>query len=386
MTTTFVILALGVGGAERSALTTAEAWFQLDPGACTVVAARPGAYRDPDALRKVPTTIVAPTWPRPDGVARLVLGLRHHIRTAGTSTLVLNNLGMACTLLAAKAARILPPVRLVIVERTPLSVMLADRLPSRAARPARAFVLALMRWLYRRADTIIGVSNGVARDLEATLGREVGSISTIYNPVDTEAISTAIESAVPEPLEAAFRSLRRPIVVSAGRMVPVKAQRDLLDAFAMMQTGRGSLVILGDGPLRRDLERQAEELGVARRVWMPGFVDNPWWFIARSDLFALSSRREGFGRVLVEALACGVPVVSTDCPSGPREILDGVPNTRLSPVSDPSALAIAMEQLLTASDEPTGTLDFDRYRPASAAVRYRSVIHRLGHPDEEQDI
>jgi glycosyltransferase involved in cell wall biosynthesis len=285
--------------------------------------------------------------------------------------LVTNSFGVSRVVLAAKIARIIR-TGVLVVERNTLSVALVDRFRS---RPVRSAVLLLTRWLYRRADAIVGVSDGVSRDLEATLRLPAGSVITIYNPVDTDHITAAIDEAVPELLGAAFSGLARPVVTTTGRLVAQKAHRDLLDAFAALpDRDRGSLVILGDGPLRADLVQHAKHLGIAEQLWMPGFVDNPWWFIARSDVFALSSHWEGHPRALLEALACGVPIASTDCPSGPSEILEGIPNTRLTPVGDPAALAASIRELLMHATDSAHIVDMGRYAPAEVAARYSDVV------------
>jgi glycosyltransferase involved in cell wall biosynthesis len=110
---------------------------------------------------------------------------------------------------------------------------------------------------------------------------------------------------------------------------------------------------------------------------MPGFVDNPWWFIARADVFALSSHWEGHPLVLLEGLTCGAPVASTNCPSGPAEILKGVPSARLTPVADPAALAGSISDLLTHPRDSANTIDMRRYAPNTVAARYHDVVNRV---------
>ena len=112
---------------------------------------------------------------------------------------------------------------------------------------------------------------------------------------------------------------------------------------------------------------------------MPGFVENPWWFMARSDIFALSSHWEGHPLVLLEALACGIPVVSTDCASGPREILADEPGGRLAPVGDSSALAHAIDELLSSPFEAEPDINLERYKPSHVATRYAEVAYEANH-------
>jgi hypothetical protein len=143
------------------------------------------------------------------------------------------------------------------------------------------------------------------------------------------------------------------VALLARRLAPQKGFATLIRAFAEVRRRRPArLVILGDGPLRPELEALAGELGVGGDVALPGFVANPYAYMARASVFALSSAWEGFGNVLVEALACGTPVVAADCPSGPGEILDGGRFGRLVPVGDPEALARAILGTLDRPPDP----------------------------------
>lgn len=191
---------------------------------------------------------------------------------------------------------------------------------------------ALVRLFYARADHVISVSKGVSDDLTRHFRVCPGRMSVIANPVDHAAIETMAG-------ETPALSLDRPYVVAAGRLVPNKNFGMLIEAFARSGL-TGDLVILGEGPLRDALEGQARALGLERRVHLPGFVDNPFAIIARSTLFALPSNAEGFPNGLVEAMACGRPVVSTNCPSGPSEILLGSPRETITSTAYCSAGAI----------------------------------------------
>jgi glycosyltransferase involved in cell wall biosynthesis len=156
-----------------------------------------------------------------------------------------------------------------------------------------------------------------------------------------------------------------PVVLAAGRLTRQKDFRTLLRAFARLVSGRDlRLVILGEGPDRGALTTEINALGLNDRVALPGFDDNPFRWMARARLFVLSSAWEGLPGVLIQALACGTPVVSTDCPSGPREVLDDGRFGPLVPVGDVAALAAAMERTL---DDPM---------PA-AALKARAACYRI---------
>ncbi len=203
------------------------------------------------------------------------------------------------------------------------------------------------RWAHRHADACIAVSAGVAEDVARLAGIGRDRIAVIHNPVELPAASDDGEGATVWGTDGARR------VLTAGRLVPQKNHALLLEAFArLLDSVEARLVILGEGPLRAALERRAAELGIAHAVSLPGFLLHPWPVYAAADLFVLSSDFEGFGNVLVEALACGLPVVSTDCPSGPREILDDGAFGTLVPCGDAAALAEAMRRALTEGHDP----------------------------------
>jgi glycosyltransferase involved in cell wall biosynthesis len=202
----------------------------------------------------------------------------------------------------------------------------------------------LTRHFYRWADRIVAVSEGVAQDLTRSLGIDPERIEVIYNPVITPELRERARAAVDHPWLVAGAP---PLIVAVGRMAAQKDYPLLLRAFEQVRRKRAArLMILGDGPLRDRLQAQAKEMGISDAVSMPGFVDNPLAFVSRASLFALSSRCEGLPTVLIEALYCGTPIVSTDCPSGPREILKAGRYGRLVPVGDADALSAAMENAL----------------------------------------
>lgn len=203
-----------------------------------------------------------------------------------------------------------------------------------------------MRALMPLADVRVGVSGGVARDLENVAGLREGSVCTVFNPV------TGIHSkhdVLPVTHGMAHEWMCSPHkrIIAIGTLKSEKRFDYLLRAFALLAQRDARLLILGEGGERQSLEALADSLGVSERVSMPGFTRDPSQFLRIADLFVLTSDYEGLPTVLIEALEQGTPVVSTDCPSGPREILEEGKHGTLVPVGDVDALARAMEDALT---------------------------------------
>jgi glycosyltransferase involved in cell wall biosynthesis len=206
-------------------------------------------------------------------------------------------------------------------------------------------------WFYRvlasRIDHAVAVSDGIARELiEAGISPE--KVSTIFNAVIGDDFESRASLPVRHPW---LTSKDRPVFVTAGRLVEMKDHRTLLRAFAIHLRQRPSrLMLLGAGPLLDELRGLAGSLGIAQHVAFEGFVPNPLPYMRAADAFVLSSRSEGFGNVLVEAMGCGTPVVSTDCSYGPADILANGKHGILVPPRDPDALAPALGRILDERD------------------------------------
>jgi len=233
-----------------------------------------------------------------------------------------------------------------------------------------------MRRVYPRADGIAAISNGVADDLAESIGIPRSSIRVIYNPVAIPESLNGDDDRLDHPW---FASGMPPVVLGVGRLVPQKDFSLLLNAFALVRAKREArLMILGEGHLRTELEELTSKLGLRNDVLLPGFVNNPCAYMRRAALFVLSSRWEGFGNVLVEAMACGTPVVSVDCRSGPGEILAGGRWGRLTPVGDADDLANAIGAALDDPSPPDvrrRALDFSVERAANAYLSILGMEH-----------
>lgn len=228
-----------------------------------------------------------------------------------------------------------PRPRLVLSERNGL-------IRDQPAHKLWPFLLA-KRLTYPRADCVVAVSAGVASDLRRRLGLGESQVQIAYNPVVTEDLEERAAAAVQEPwFEDAV-----PVLLAAGRLVHAKGFDLLLDAVARVRREvECRLLLLGEGPLRHQLATRASELCLAAVFKAPGFVANPYSYMRRCSLFVLASRFEGLPGVLIQAMACGAPVVAADCPFGPAEIVRSGVDGMLVPPNDSASLAAAILALL----------------------------------------
>lgn len=262
--------------------------------------------------------------------------------------------------------------------RTPTRIVVAIHSTISAALDGKSLLRKAtwylpMRFLYPRAHVVVAVAEGVARDLMAIAGLPPQKIQVVRNPVVTPRMFRLAEGAVVHPW---FLDPSRPVIMGMGRLTRQKDFTTLIRAFARVRSQRPCrLVILGDGRDRRMLTDLAQTLGVGEDVDLPGFVVNPYPFLSRASLFALSSLWEGSPTVLTEAMALGVPVVATDCPSGPREILrDGLYGP-LVPRGDAEALARAIVQILgRPQDKAFLQAGAAEYSVERSAERYVEVL------------
>jgi glycosyltransferase involved in cell wall biosynthesis len=200
--------------------------------------------------------------------------------------------------------------------------------------------LGLTRKAYARADAVLANSTDMAEGLVGDLGLDPAKMRMINNPIDLAAIAAARDEPIPG-------APNRPYVLCAGRLEYQKAHEVLIRSFAASGIWRThALVILGKGSRLNQLHRLAAQLGVGEYVRFIGFVANPYAWMARADLFVLPSRWEGFPTVAAEALACGAPLLLSDCSFGPRDVIEPGVSGELVPVDDEIALSAAMAQLI----------------------------------------
>jgi glycosyltransferase involved in cell wall biosynthesis len=237
-------------------------------------------------------------------------------------------------------------VPVVVSERIALSTYCSS--PSNFRKWRWRYLPELVRRTYPGADAVVSVSNQVADDLTTVVGLDKASVTTIYNPV----VDNVLRTNAQESLEHTwFSSQAVPVILGVGRLTEQKDFSTLMRAFADVRATREArLVLLGEGRLRAELEDLASKLDIQEDVDMPGFVENPFQYMARASVLVVSSEYEGLPGVLIQALACACPVLSTDCPGGSREILADGKYGPLVDVGDADGMAKA---ILAQLDSPT---------------------------------
>lgn len=272
-------------------------------------------------------------------------------------------------LLARRLAR--SGSRAVVIEQNNLSL---------AAANGSTFIDRIMPWLANRfypwADAVVGVSAGVVADLVDRLpGVPPDRFHVIYNPIVTPEL---MEKAL-APIDHPWFENGDPVLVAVGRLREQKDFPTLVKAFARVRSQRkAKLLILGDGSERLRLERLVSDLSLSDDVALPGYTENPYAYLARATAFVLSSRWEGLPTVVVEALSCGAPVVATDCPSGPREILANGRYGQLVPVGDPAALATALLRVLDGETIRPPDESWRPYQLEAVVDEYLKVLSGVG--------
>lgn len=349
---------LGAGGAERITVNLARGFVEAGHAVDMIAASASGAFIDalPSGVRLVDL--------RARRTAAALLPLARYLRAERPRALLsaLDHANVVA-ILAARLARFGGSVWVAVHN---------DLLQGRRLTPRQRVALALLGQAYRRATGVIAVSHGVQRSVQQAAGVPAARIRMIYNPVVFPEI---LEQAQVRPCHPFLREPGPPVLLGIGRLVPQKNFALLLRSVAALPDGRlARVIILGEGEERAMLARLAEELGLRDRVDMPGFVPNPYAYLAHADLFVLSSDSEGLPTVLIEAMAVGTPVVSTDCPNGPREVLADGAHGELVAMGDVAGMAAAIVRALDAGRRPVDRAWLEQFTIAEATRRYADVL------------
>lgn len=331
---TIAMLNVGEGGAQRAMVNFANHLAAQGRAIRILAGERKGTYLD----HLNPSITVIQMGP---GFARMVRTMIRELRSGPAPAILATQIK---PVLASAIAKMITRTRTRLVFRPP------NRLTVKAVNFRHAVAKKVIPFLYRRGDAFIAVSGAIAEDLVG-MGINHAVIATIPNGVDMAAIARRSRAAIDDPW---FAPGAPPVVLAMGRLTRQKGFDVLLRAMARVINARPEvrLMILGEGELRGELETLAKSLGIDQSVRMPGFVENPYAYLAFARLFVLSSRWEGSPNALLEALACGCSVIATDCPSGPREILTRHEIGRLVPVDNVEELVSSMMEMLDEVPDP----------------------------------
>jgi glycosyltransferase involved in cell wall biosynthesis len=362
----FFLPGLHAGGAERVTVNLARGMAQRRYPVDMVLAAAEGPFLD----QLDPTVRLVDL--AASRVRRSLLPLASYLRRERPRVLI-SSMSHA-NLIALWAARLAGQATPVVV-----TVHTSHTKAARAGAARRMLRPRLMRMFYPWASRVIAVSGGAADDLARATGVPRDRVEVIYNPVITDA---TYELARQDPGEPWLAEGQPPVMLGAGRLTAAKDFPNLIRAFALVRARRHvRLIILGEGEERGPLEALVRELGITDDVSLPGYHPNALACMARSSLFVLSSAWEGLPTVLIEALAVGAPVVSTDCRSGPREILQGGRLGTLVPVGDSEALANAMVATLDSSRAAAPASALEPFTMDAAVSHYLQVIDSVSSRD-----
>lgn len=359
----FFMDALHGGGAEKVVVNLLEGLVKRDEfNLDLVLATKEGPYLD-----RVPKEVRIIDLKRERTIAA-TLPLMSYLRQNKPWVLI-GNMGHVNVVAAIAKELTQIQTRLLLIEHNTLS---AKKSNSKRVKLIRT----IMKWLYPRADAVAGVSMGVARDLEHQLGLGKETVRVLYNPVVSEELIAQSRVNLDHSW---FSSNTAPVFLAVGRLNPQKDFSNLLRAFALVRKQKDArLIILGEGSERENLEKIVDRLELGKDVLLPGFVKNPYAYMRRASCFVLSSKYEGLPTVLIEAMACGCPVVATNCPSGPDEILKRGTYGSLVPIANPEALAGAMVETL--ENPPPRELLMERaneYSIEKVVSTYLSLLNSL---------
>lgn len=357
---TLFLPSLRGGGAERVMLNLAKGFAERGYKVDLVLAKAEGPY-----LSQVPENVRVIDL-KSSRVLYSLPGLIRYLRQERPQALLsaLDHANVVA-LWAKKLSRV--PTRVVVSVHSTLSKASTNATSIRA----RLFPL-WVRIFYRWADAVVAVSKGVAEDLIRLTNLPREKVHVIYNPVITPELFAKAEEPLDHPW---FAPGEPPVVISVGRLTPAKDYSTLIKTFALVRKEMPArLMILGEGEERPKLEALIKELGLEEDVALPGFVDNPYKYMKHAAVFVLSSRWEGLPTVLIEALALGIPVVSIDCPSGPREILNNGEYGRLVALGNEKELAQNIKATIREEKKEIVTNSYKLFQIDTVLHQYEEVL------------
>jgi glycosyltransferase involved in cell wall biosynthesis len=359
----FLIPNLAVGGAERVIAQLVTSFVDLGQEVDLLMLREEG-----ELLPQIPAGARRINLDVPNAYAALPGLVRYFRRERPRVILTTLELTSLLTILALCIARV--PTRHIIRIATTISQHRRSPLKKRLER-------VLVKWFYPHAEGIVVVSHGAAADFSRYARIPLDRVQVIYNPVITPGMLVDAGKPLTHPF---FQPGQPPVVLGVGRLSEPKDFPTLVRAFACLrQRIPAHLLILGEGEERLALEELIRSLGIAGEIDLPGYSENPFAYMSKAAVYVSSSRWEGLPNGLIQALACGCPVVSTDCPSGPVEILDGGKFGTLVPVGDVEGLADAIERVLRGEKQAVPAYWLEQFEAGRVARQYLDVMGLVSH-------
>ncbi|AFZ44040.1 glycosyl transferase group 1 [Halothece sp. PCC 7418] len=351
---------LGGGGAERVMLNLASGITQQGIDVDLVLGQAWGPH-----LQKVPSTVRLIDLKAAGFLAKSFALAKYLKQEQPFALISAMHYGNEIALWAKRLAKV--PTQVIVTEHNTISQAIRQ-----TTRMRKLLIPLFVRYVYPWADSIVTVSQAAAKDLAHFTGQPQERIQAIYNPV----VSPELLEKAAQPLDHPwFLPGEPPVILGVGKLEAQKDFPNLIRAFAQARLVKPMrLVILGWGPHRSQLEALIAELGLEKDVALLGYVNNPYAYMARAAVFVLSSAWEGLPTVLIEAMAVGVPVISTNCKSGPAEILDHGQYGWLIPVGNSSALAEAILEALSSPRKKVTSSWLDQFSLESATQQYLNLL------------
>ncbi|MGP4105990.1 glycosyltransferase [Virgibacillus sp. L01] len=361
----FFIPSLNFGGIEANTIRLATAFSKNGYDVDLIVGRAQGGYID-----RIPSNINIIDFKR-DKVYKTIPQLNKYMRSAKPDAVISGGEAPNITLIIAKMLTLKVNTKIIVSIRTHLTTEL---------RRTRIFNKKVLKYLgkilYHFADEVVAVSKGVAEDASLIFGLDKEKVKVIYNPIVDGGIAHNSNKQLSHPW---LNDKKVPVLLGAGRLVPQKNFALLVKAFSIVcRLVDVKLVIVGEGPEKDNLERAISDLELNGQVDLVGYQPNPYVYMKRSDVFVLSSDWEGFGNVIVEAMACGLKIVSTNCPSGPSEILDHGNYGYLVDTNNPELLADAILQALEESfNSEVNISRANHFSVKNAMTQYKHLIEKV---------
>lgn len=321
------------GGAERVVLNIGDYISRQNIHVDLLVASAKGEYKNkiPEKIRLIELGTTKPIH----AVPKLIYYLRKTKPSALLSTITNANIAASIAILISRTQ-----MRWVVREASTLGIEI-----KKSSQLNQLILPFIVKKLYSRASFITAPSSGVADDLSNIIKQPLNKIQVIPNPIIS---ASMLAKATAQPDHNWFKNPGLPVIIGVGRLTAQKDFITLINAFELLRKNiKVKLIIIGEGNQRQLIEASIKNKGLDEDIALPGFIDNPYSYLSRASVFVLSSKWEGLPGALIEALACGTKVISTDCPHGPKEILKNGLYGQLVPVGDYVAMADAINKTLT---------------------------------------